>query len=127
MPGAVNIGLGYCRTKRIDCAFLNNKHFFRVILARACRHQTDKEAGSLCQSKARRARIFAFGERLCLGLVDRYKQIYAATAISGTWMLAVFTLLTRGSNVRSFMRALCSCDLLFPIEQPSISAISLCS
>src|SRR5208283_298100 len=28
---------------------------------------------------------------------------------------------------RSFMRALCSCDLLLPMEQPIISAISLCS
>lgn len=31
------------------------------------------------------------------------------------------------SRSRSFMRALCSCDLLFPMEQASMSAISLCS
>ena len=31
------------------------------------------------------------------------------------------------SNVRNFIRALCSCDLLLPIEHPSIPAISLCS
>ena len=28
---------------------------------------------------------------------------------------------------RNFIRALCNCDLLFPIEQPTIVAISLCS
>src|SRR4029077_13850058 len=28
---------------------------------------------------------------------------------------------------RNFIRALCNCDLLFPIEQPTIAAISLCS
>jgi hypothetical protein len=31
------------------------------------------------------------------------------------------------SKSRSFIRALWSCDLLFPMEQPIISAISLCS
>src|SRR5579864_973647 len=31
------------------------------------------------------------------------------------------------SRSRNFIRALCSCDLLFPIEQPIIVAISLCS
>src|SRR5215469_13400690 len=31
------------------------------------------------------------------------------------------------SRSRSFMRALCNCDLLFPIEHPTIEAISLCS
>src|SRR5579864_4204323 len=31
------------------------------------------------------------------------------------------------SRSRNFIRALCSCDLLFPIEQPTIAAISLCS
>jgi hypothetical protein len=31
------------------------------------------------------------------------------------------------SRSRSFMRALCNWDLLFPIEQPTIWAISLCS
>ena len=31
------------------------------------------------------------------------------------------------SNSRSRTRALCSCDFEFPIEQPMISAISLCS
>jgi len=31
------------------------------------------------------------------------------------------------SRSRNFMRALCNWDLLFPIEQPTIWAISLCS
>ena len=28
---------------------------------------------------------------------------------------------------RNFIRALCNCDLLLPMEHPTISAISLCS
>ena len=31
------------------------------------------------------------------------------------------------SSARSFILALCNWDLLFPMEQPNISAISLCS
>ena len=31
------------------------------------------------------------------------------------------------SRSRNFIRALCNCDLLLPIEQPTIVAISLCS
>src|SRR5579871_2341799 len=40
------------------------------------------------------------------------------SAFSGRWIL---------SRSRNFMRALCNWDLLFPIEQPTIVAISLCS
>src|SRR5947209_19701418 len=40
---------------------------------------------------------------------------------------AAFSALLSFSRSRSFMRALCNCDLLFPIEHPIISAISLCS
>src|ERR1700751_2918887 len=31
------------------------------------------------------------------------------------------------SRSRNFIRALCNCDLLFPIEHPTMLAISLCS
>src|SRR4051812_22957474 len=40
---------------------------------------------------------------------------------------AAFSALLNLSKSRSFIRALWSCDLLFPIEHPIISAISLCS
>jgi len=54
-------------------------------------------------------------------------RLQAATAISGSCTLCGFASQGRGSMERNFMRALCSCDLLLPMEQPSISAISLCS
>src|SRR5262249_35517079 len=38
-----------------------------------------------------------------------------------------FSALLSFKRSRSFMRALWSCDLLLPMEQPIISAISLCS
>src|SRR5215467_10948878 len=38
-----------------------------------------------------------------------------------------FSALLSFKRSRSFMRALCNCDLLLPMEQPIISAISLCS
>src|SRR5215472_9486964 len=40
---------------------------------------------------------------------------------------AAFSALLSFNRSRSFMRALCNCDLLLPMEQPIISAISLCS
>ena len=40
--------------------------------------------------------------------------------------LAFSALLVLRSS-RNFNRALCNCDLLFPTEHPTISAISLCS
>src|SRR4051812_13533844 len=42
-------------------------------------------------------------------------------------LVAAFSALLCFSRSRNFMRALCNCDLLLPIEQPIISAISLCS
>src|SRR5260370_17064168 len=41
--------------------------------------------------------------------------------------LAAFSALLVLRISRSFIRALCNCDLLFPIEHPTIPAISLCS
>ena len=38
-----------------------------------------------------------------------------------------FSALLNLSRSRSFILALCNCDLLLPMEQPIISAISLCS
>lgn len=43
------------------------------------------------------------------------------------YRLQVFSALLNFNSSRSFILALCSCDLLLPIEQPIISAISLCS
>src|SRR5512146_195657 len=52
---------------------------------------------------------------------------YSGTAAQPLIRREAFSALLSFSRSRSFMRALCSCDLLFPIEQPIISAISLCS
>lgn len=49
------------------------------------------------------------------------------TQPASTYLRAAFSALLSFNKSRSFMRALCSCDLLFPIEHPIISAISLCS
>src|ERR1051326_448839 len=43
------------------------------------------------------------------------------------YLREAFSALLSFNKSRSFMRALCNCDLLFPIEHPIISAISLCS
>src|SRR5438876_3804649 len=41
--------------------------------------------------------------------------------------LMAFSALLVFRSSRNFIRALCNCDLLLPIEQPTIPAISLCS
>src|SRR5690242_14343871 len=43
------------------------------------------------------------------------------------YLRAAFSALLSFNRSRNFMRALCNCDLLLPIEHPIISAISLCS
>src|SRR4029079_18628754 len=48
------------------------------------------------------------------------------TAVLRHGLMAFSALLVFRSS-RNFIRALCSCDLLLPMEQPTISAISLCS
>src|SRR5262249_24030575 len=50
-------------------------------------------------------------------------------SLSRWWLYlrAAFSALLSFNSSRSFMRALCNCDLLLAMEQPIISAISLCS
>src|SRR6266404_615568 len=47
--------------------------------------------------------------------------------ISTQYCFVAFSALLVLSDSRSFMRALCNCDLLLPMEHPSMVAISLCS
>src|SRR5262249_15116478 len=52
---------------------------------------------------------------------------YRSARLFILYLRAAFSALLSFNKSRSFMRALCNCDLLFPIEHPIISAISLCS
>src|SRR5437763_2969241 len=49
------------------------------------------------------------------------------TCSPATHRREAFSALLSFNRSRSFMRALCNCDLLLPMEHPIISAISLCS
>ena len=46
---------------------------------------------------------------------------------SSQYCFVAFSALRVLSDSRSFMRALCNCDLLLPMEHPTMVAISLCS
>ena len=112
--------------QKFSVLFSTSGHFFIFILGAVGGLQDRRKIGKILMPNKKLAGQICL--RRAIGVLNSVERsCYAAAAISGSSMFAVLALPARGSNVRNFMRALWSCDLLFPIEQPSISAISLCS
>ena len=68
--------------------------------------------------------------KLCTGhttSLPKYGSRFSTACAPFLTAYPAFSALLVLRKSRNFIRALCNCDLLFPIEQPTIVAISLCS
>ena len=74
---------------------------------------------------------FLAAQRILFSCPNQFRRVMDSVLLSAArisaHLRAAFSALLSFNRSRNFMRALCNCDLLLPIEHPIISAISLCS